>query len=154
MKHIAKSKALSEAEVRERPSKDLSIVCPIDNRIFLDAVKVPCCETAYCDGCVQTHLLESDFICPHCGSSVGPLDKLAVDKPMRGKVADYIMKEIEASQREGHGQITNESSSVSQVMTSILLLWFPLLQNSLVHRFPQSKPSSSDHMLRMTSSSI
>lgn len=47
------------------------------------------------------------------------LDKLAADRPMRRKVADYIAKEIEASQREEDGQITNESTpsgSVFQVM--------------------------------------
>jgi protein MPE1 len=51
---------------------------------------------------------------------VASLDKLAIDRPMRRKVADYITKEIEASQREEEGQITNESTpvgSVSQVMT-------------------------------------
>jgi protein MPE1 len=50
---------------------------------------------------------------------VASLDKLAIDRPMRRKVADYIAKEIEVSQREEEGQITNESTpvgSVSQVM--------------------------------------
>ncbi|KAH9967203.1 DWNN domain-containing protein [Russula dissimulans] len=107
-RQTVKSKALSEAEVRERPSKDPSIVCPIDNRILRDAVKTPCCGTAYCEDCIQTHLLEKDFICPYCGSKVASLDKLAIDRPMRRKVADYITKEIEASQREEDGQITTE----------------------------------------------
>ena len=114
-----KSKGLSEAEVRERPSKDSSIVCPIDNRILRDAVKTPCCRTAYCEDCIQTHLLEKDFICPHCASKVASLDKLAVDRIIRRKLADYIMREIEASQREEDGQVMNESTptgSVSQVM--------------------------------------
>jgi protein MPE1 len=99
-KQSVKSKGLSEVEVRERPSKDPSIVCPIDNRIFRDAVKTPCCGTAYCEDCIQTHLLEKDFICPSCASKVASLDKLAIDKPNAPKVADYISKEIEASQRE------------------------------------------------------
>ena len=52
-------------------------------------------------------------------SKVASLDKLAVDRPIRRKVADYITREIEASQREEDGQATNESTpagSVSQVM--------------------------------------
>jgi protein MPE1 len=52
-------KGLSEAEVRERPSKDPSIVCPNDNRILRDAVKTPCSGTAYCEDCIQTHLLST-----------------------------------------------------------------------------------------------
>ena len=118
-KQSVKSKGLSEAEVRERPSKDPSIVCPIDNRILRDAVKTPCCGTAYCEDCIQTYLLEKDFICPHCASKVASLDKLAVDRTMRRKVADYILREIEASQREEDGQVMNESTPtgfVSQVM--------------------------------------
>ena len=96
------------------------IVCSIDNRIFRDAVKTPCCGTAYCEDCIQTHLLEKDFICPHCASKVASLDKLAIDKPTRTKVADYITKEIEASQKEEEGP-TSESTpvgSVSQVTIS------------------------------------
>jgi protein MPE1 len=118
-RQTVKSKGVSEAEVRERPSKDPGIVCPIDHRILRDAVKTPCCGTAYCEDCIQTHLLEKDFICPHCASKVASLDKLAIDRLMRRRVADYIAKEIEASQREEEGQITNESTpvgSVSQVM--------------------------------------
>ena len=118
-KQSVKSKGLSEAEIRERPSKDPSIVCPIDNRILRDAVKTPCCGTAFCEDCIQTHLLEKDFICPNCASKVASLDKLAIDRAMRQKVADYITKEIEVSQREEDGQITNESTptgSVFQVM--------------------------------------
>ncbi|KAH8988210.1 DWNN-domain-containing protein [Lactarius akahatsu] len=109
-----KSKSLSEAEVRERPSKDPTIICSIDNRIFRDAVKTPCCGTAYCEDCIQTHLLEKDFICPSCASKVASLDKLAIDKPTRMKVADYIAREIEASQKEEDGP-TSESTPIGSV---------------------------------------
>lgn len=118
-RQTSKSKSLSEAEVRERPSKDPAIVCSIDNKIFRDAVKTPCCGTAFCEDCIQTHLLEKDFICPSCASKVASLDKLAIDKPTRTKVADYITREIEASQKE---EDTNESTpvgSVSQVTTPV-----------------------------------
>ncbi|KAI0285796.1 DWNN domain-containing protein [Russula aff. rugulosa BPL654] len=120
-KQSVKSKGLSEAEIRERPSKDPSIVCPIDNRILRDAVKTPCCGTAFCEDCIQTHLLEKDFICPNCASKVASLDKLAIDRAMRQKVADYITKEIEVSQREEDGQITNESSPTGSVFQSSAL---------------------------------
>ncbi|KAI9445590.1 DWNN-domain-containing protein [Lactarius indigo] len=109
-----KSKSLSEAEVRERPSKDPTIICPIDNRIFRDAVKTPCCGTAYCEDCIQSHLLEKDFICPSCASKVASLDKLAIDKPTRMKVADYIAREIEASQKEEDSH-TSESTPIGSV---------------------------------------
>jgi len=111
-RQTTKSKSLSEAEVRERPPKDPTIVCSIDNKIFRDAVKTPCCGSAYCEDCIQTHLLEKDFICPNCASKVASLDKLAIDKPTRTKVADYITREIEASQKE---EDTGESTPVGSV---------------------------------------
>jgi protein MPE1 len=113
-RQTSKSKSLSEAEVRERPSKDPAIVCSIDNRIFRDAVKTPCCGTAYCEDCIQTYLLEKDFICPSCASKVASLDKLAIDKPTRTRVADYITREIEASQKEEDTSEFTPVGSVSQ----------------------------------------
>ncbi|KAN0138571.1 DWNN domain containing protein [Lactarius tabidus] len=111
-RQTTKSKSLSEAEVRERSSKDPAIVCSIDNKIFRDAVKTPCCGAAYCEDCIQTYLLEKDFICPNCSTKVASLDKLAIDKPTRTKVADYITREIEASQRE---EETGESTPIGSV---------------------------------------
>ena len=44
--------------------------------------------------------MEKDFLCPKCGTKIASLDKLAVDKPTRAKVLDYIDKEIESSKEE------------------------------------------------------
>jgi hypothetical protein len=69
------------------------------------------------------------------------LDKLAADKVMRRKVADYITKEIEASQREEDSQITNEStptSSAFQVM--ILPLHVSLILLKLTCECTDSRP--------------
>ncbi|KAJ7577035.1 DWNN domain-containing protein [Mycena floridula] len=99
-KQVSRPKGLTAAEIRERPSTDPSLVCPIDNKLFRDAVKTPCCGTVYCEECIQTHLLERDFICPNCAKKVPSLDKLVMDKPMRIKVADYIEKAVEESKKE------------------------------------------------------
>lgn len=115
----SRAKWLTAAEVREKAPTDSSLACPIDNKLFRDAVKTPCCGTDYCEECIQTHLLERDFICPNCSKKVASLDKLIVDKPMRLKVADYIEKAIEESKREGAEENqsgrTGESSSANQV---------------------------------------
>ncbi|KAI0953936.1 hypothetical protein AcV7_007324 [Taiwanofungus camphoratus] len=103
-KQVHKHKSLTEADIRERAPTDPSLVCSIDNKLFRDAVKTPCCGTLFCEECIQTHLLERDFICPNCGSKISSLDKLIIDRPMRTKVADYIDKEIEGSRHEGEEQ--------------------------------------------------
>ncbi|PCH44317.1 DWNN-domain-containing protein [Wolfiporia cocos MD-104 SS10] len=99
-KQVTKHKGLTEADIRERTPSDPTLVCPIDNQLFRDAVKTPCCGTLYCEECIQTHLLERDFLCPNCSTKVASLDKLIIDKPMRTKVGDYIDKEIERSRHE------------------------------------------------------
>lgn len=99
-KQVTKHKGLTEADIRERTPTDQSIACSIDNKLYRDAVKTPCCGTLYCEECIQTYLLEKDFTCPSCGAKISSLDKLIVDKPMRTKVGDYIDKEIEKSRYE------------------------------------------------------
>ena len=100
-KQVSKAKGgLSEADIRERTPTDPTLVCPIDNKLFRDAVKTPCCGTLYCEECIQTYLLERDFVCPKCGSKIQSLDKLIMDKPTRTRVGDYIDKEIEKSRHE------------------------------------------------------
>ncbi|KXN87414.1 hypothetical protein AN958_08845 [Leucoagaricus sp. SymC.cos] len=94
-------KGLTAAEVRDKAPTDPSLACPIDNKLFRDAVKTPCCGKHYCEECIQTHLLERDFTCPNCSKKIPSLDKLIVDKPMRTKVSDYIEKAIEDSKKEG-----------------------------------------------------
>ena len=100
-KQVSRTKGLTAADVRERAPTDPSLACPIDNKLFRDAVKTPCCDTPYCEECIQTHLLERDFVCPNCGKKIASLDKLIVDKPTRTKVADYIDKVIEQSKKDG-----------------------------------------------------
>jgi hypothetical protein len=147
-RQTSKSKSLSEAEVRERPSKDPAIVCSIDNRIFRDAVKTPCCGTAYCEDCIQTYLLEKDFICPSCASKVASLDKLAIDKPTRTRVADYITREIEASQKEEDTSEFTPVGSVSQVTipdTFFLSLHVYCLLYTWTRRHPRRTTFSYTH---------
>ncbi|KAJ4466124.1 DWNN domain-containing protein [Lentinula edodes] len=97
------NKVLTAAEVRDRNTpSDLTLVCPIDNKLFRDAVETPCCGTSYCEDCIQTHLLERDFICPNpnCGKKIASLDKLSPNHEKRRRVSEYIQKAIEDSRRE------------------------------------------------------
>lgn len=98
-KQASRPKGLTAAEVLERTPSDTSLACPIDNRLFRDAVKTPCCGTTYCEECLQTHLMERDFTCPKCSQKIQSLENLAMDKPTRLKVAEYIEKVVEDSRK-------------------------------------------------------
>lgn len=120
---MTRAKGLTAAEVRERTPTDPSLVCPIDSKLFRDAVKTPCCGTHYCEECIQTHLLERDFLCPNCGKKIASLDKVVLDKPMRTKVLEYIDKTVEESKKEAeeeNGSAT-ESAHVGEVSAFLLL---------------------------------
>ncbi|KLO19113.1 DWNN-domain-containing protein [Schizopora paradoxa] len=98
-----RSKGISAVDVRERPPNDPALACPIDKKLFKDAVKTPCCGTSYCEECINAHLLDNDFICPNCSKKIPSLDKLVMDKPMRTRVGDYIdkiIKEINEAEEE------------------------------------------------------
>ena len=76
-------------------------------------MKTPCCGTLYCEECIQTHLLERDFVCPSCTAKIASLDKLVVDKPTRTKVFDYIDKEIEKSRQEAKDEVKALTTSTA-----------------------------------------
>ncbi|KAF7370552.1 hypothetical protein MSAN_00687600 [Mycena sanguinolenta] len=117
-KQVSSRKGLTAAEVRERTTNDPSLVCPIDSKLFRDVVKTPCCGTHYCEECIQTHLLERDFVCPNCAKKIASLDKLVVDKPMRTKVADYIESVIEESKKEGSDEGATATAGASSSTTT------------------------------------
>lgn len=93
-KQVTRSKGLTPSDVRDKSPTDPALICPIDNKLFLDAVKTPCCGTLYCEECIHSHLLENDFICQKCSRKVPSLENLVIDKPMRTRVGDYIDKVI------------------------------------------------------------
>lgn len=126
-KQVSRSKGLTAAEVREKVPSDASLACPIDNKLFRDAVKTPCCGKAYCEECIQTHLLERDFICPNCSKKIASLDKLLADKPMRTKVADYIEKAMEESKKDGGADESGRDGNTQQVIVLVITILNPVL---------------------------
>ncbi|TFK29708.1 DWNN-domain-containing protein [Coprinopsis marcescibilis] len=115
-KQVSRPKGLTVAEVREKAPTDPTLSCPVDNKLFRDAVKTPCCETTYCEECIQTHLLERDFVCPSCTKKIASLDKLVPDREKRAKVTEYIEKAIEESKKVGgSADYTAKNEDTSQV---------------------------------------
>jgi protein MPE1 len=96
----AKPRTLTGAEVRSQQPLDADLSCPICKKLVWEAVRVPCCDTAFCEECITNHLLEHDFECPACESRVASLDKLRADEGLRERVRGYVDEEIERSRRE------------------------------------------------------
>lgn len=92
---------------------DPALMCPIDNKLFKQAVKTPCCNTSYCEECILSHLVERDFVCPNCGNKISSVNELSIDKPTRTRVQDYIDREIERSKQEAREEAKAPASSSS-----------------------------------------
>jgi protein MPE1 len=112
---------LTEIDVRERAPSDPTLACPIDNKLFRDAIKTPCCGTVYCEDCIQTHLLEHDFVCPNCGQKIPSLDKLAKDSEARQRVAAYIEKTIEASRNQPEDAPEGAAQAIGTVRNTVMI---------------------------------
>jgi protein MPE1 len=91
----AATTAKSSTPVGNKELQDRGIECLMCHKLIRGASKTPCCGKVYCEECIQTALLESDFICPNCEAKDILLDSLVVDNETRSKVEEYLKgKEI------------------------------------------------------------
>jgi protein MPE1 len=77
--------------------------CFLCKRLLRDAVTAPCCNTNFCDDCIQKSLLEPDDLnlrlkCPKCRAVLVP-DKLVVNQELRQKTILHV-RQFAQSQNE------------------------------------------------------
>ena len=71
------------------------------------ATKTPCCGKTYCEECVQQALLDSDLVCPGCGTPETLLDALGADDDLQARISAYV-KEHESNKRPAEQQEDKE----------------------------------------------
>ena len=124
----AKAKVSAAAqEAAARGSKELQergLECSIDNRLFVDPTKTPCCQTTYCSECITHALLDNDLTCPSCSTENLLIDNLLPDEETAAKVREYEKEKAPAqSSREGSkspknaekGQVKKESADIGSL---------------------------------------
>ncbi|KAJ2992036.1 hypothetical protein NUW58_g2308 [Xylaria curta] len=94
---VAAQKAAS-AEDKELEEKGL--LCSIDNRMFIDPMKTPCCEKTYCNDCITNALIESDFVCPGCQTDGVLIDDLKPDEEASTKTRVFLKERETAKVKE------------------------------------------------------
>lgn len=62
-------------------------------------MRTPCCNTLFCQDCIQTYLDENDFFCPNCHDKIPTLASLRPDAEARRKVNDYVDAAFEEERR-------------------------------------------------------
>ncbi|XAO21566.1 hypothetical protein I312_100319 [Cryptococcus bacillisporus CA1280] len=90
-----KPRALTGADVRDQQPLEADLICPLCKKLVWEAVRTPCCNTAFCEECIQTYLVDHDFECPHCESKVPSLDRLKPDEDLRKRSRIYVDHELQ-----------------------------------------------------------
>ncbi|KAJ1651489.1 Protein mpe1 [Dispira simplex] len=87
--------------------------------LLRDAVRTPCCHTAFCDECITRALLDTDsndhFVCPKCHQGNVVPDQLVTDLPLRRRVEQHIQQWVKS---QGKVPETTHSSVSEPPMTS------------------------------------
>ncbi|CAE6526180.1 unnamed protein product [Rhizoctonia solani] len=109
-KQRVRPKALTSAEIYQNPAPatHAALACPICDRLTKNAVRTPCCKQTFCEECIQTHLLEHDFVC-RCGKKIASFDRLEVDERRREKIGEVVRAMIEESRKESAKHEAEES---------------------------------------------
>ncbi|CAF0811234.1 unnamed protein product [Didymodactylos carnosus] len=67
------------------------LLCPLCNKIYVDAVITPCCNLSFCDECVRTSLVESEeHECPSCHRQHVPIDQINPNLFLRNHVQRWL----------------------------------------------------------------
>jgi protein MPE1 len=88
-KAIATKAQAANADAANKEARELGFECPIDNRLFVDPVKTPCCGKTYCHDCIENALADRDLVCPNCSTEGVLIDDLAADEEMIQKIKAY-----------------------------------------------------------------
>ncbi|RYO97963.1 hypothetical protein DL764_007224 [Monosporascus ibericus] len=100
-KSSAATQKVAAAEDKELEEKGL--MCSVDKRMFIEPMKTPCCEKTYCNECITNSLIESDFVCPGCGTEGVLIDDLKPDEETSTKIQDYL-KDKEVAKTKDRSQ--------------------------------------------------
>lgn len=98
--------AQEAAVLGSKELQDRGLECSIDNRLFVEPTKTPCCGTTYCHDCITNALLENDLRCPKCSTDSILIDNLVPDEEMIAKIRDYDVEKNgvdEAKSESGSG---------------------------------------------------
>ena len=90
----AKTKSSVEAQkaasAEDKELEERGLLCSIDNRMFIDPMKTPCCAKTYCNDCITNALIESDFICPGCQTDGVLIDDLKPDDEASARIGEFL----------------------------------------------------------------
>lgn len=79
----------AKIEAANKELRERGLECPIDESLFVDPVKTPCCGKTYCHRCIDDALVEGGLVCPNCSEESVLIDDLVPDEEMVEKIRAY-----------------------------------------------------------------
>ncbi|KAL4785829.1 DWNN domain-containing protein [Aspergillus varians] len=141
VKATAAAAAEAAAAEHSRELQARGLECPIDKRMFLDPTQTPCCHKSYCNDCITNALIESDFVCPGCGTEGVLLDNLSANDEVLSKIKAYEAEKAD-SKKEKEKQPTpleDQSDNNASISNSIIKERKDDLQSAPVN--PKKRPA-------------
>lgn len=98
---------------------DPELVCELCKTLMQEPHGVPCCDKVFCEECIQGFLLESDFICPCCGTKDVLLDQLRPMPELQKKIQGYTQQKEEGKAKaeevadQSAAQVSEATNSTS-----------------------------------------
>jgi protein MPE1 len=137
----AKATAQKSAAEVDKEAQELGLACSIDNRMFIDPMKTPCCQKTYCNDCITNALIESDFVCPGCQQEGVLIDDLKPDDEATDKIKKYLAEKDSKTKEASRSPVT---SSKSPVAADAKPTDAKEEQTKAASKSPQPKPSAGD----------
>lgn len=109
----AKATAQKSAAEVDKEAQELGLACPIDNRMFIDPMKTPCCQKTYCNDCITNALIDSDFVCPGCQQEGVLIDDLKPDEEAADKIKEYLVEKDSKTKEASKSPVTSSKSPVA-----------------------------------------
>lgn len=101
-----------ELEADQDAMRARGLECSIDQKMFVDPVKTPCCSKTYCQTCIENALIDSDFVCPNCEKQC-LLEDLQTDDEMVKKVKTFTEEMKEQKQKKQAEDAAKKSPSAT-----------------------------------------
>ncbi|EPY53719.1 ubiquitin-protein ligase E3 RBBP6 family protein [Schizosaccharomyces cryophilus OY26] len=111
----ARKVALTANDVYKMQPPDSSLACTICKKLAKNAFRTPCCDQLFCEDCIQTALLDTDFECPHCHQKDVLLDSLKADYQVQRKIESVVRSVLATHNKESQESIPSLDSSSSSL---------------------------------------
>ncbi|KAG5518243.1 hypothetical protein PMAC_003039 [Pneumocystis sp. 'macacae'] len=134
----SKTKVLTASSIYSFKPDDSTLECNLCHKLMKNPSRIPCCSEEYCEECIQTALLESDFICPKCETKDILLDTIQINNDRKEKIEEYI-----------NNKMGNENVSVNK-KSSLVISNTESAQESELPIESKKRPLSDNNIIPQT----